>query len=164
MDNELEQMSSNGLGMILNHSYKRYDADMSAYDATDAKAGQIIGYIAIAASVLSATSASNVQSGDCQAFLASAGVVALVVAIGLAIAALFPRTIANHPSAWTAIEYWEENGDLPTVKALIEGVEDAVGKVRCGTRSKLRCLKWSYACVGVGFLCVAASVIIRVAG
>lgn len=80
------------------------------------------------------------------------------IAVALALAAMFPRKYGGHPSAWTAIEYWEEKGDLPTVKSLVEGMEKATEKVRLATRSKLAYLKWAYAFTFLGFLCVAASV------
>ena len=148
-----------GLDMILSLSYKLYDAQMGAFLALDSKAGNLIGYVAVAASVLGLsavgrTPVANVAPPHPQYLLAGV-FLSFLLAIIAAIAVLMPRGIAGPPSAVTAINYWKENGDFKNVDAVVEGMENAQKRVADANISKIRLLTAAFVLVGIGFLCIA---------
>ena len=162
-----EQCSHDGLDMILSLSHKLYEAQMATFDAADAKAGNVVGYVAIAASIIGMSllgHSSGPLQGTVDLRLVCGAFAAFTLAVVCAIIVLWPRAVDGPPSAFTAIEYWKENGDYDTVSNIIEGMEEAQATVARVTADKMKWLTVAFLCVGLGFLFVAGLAIWRVAG
>ena len=154
-----------GLDMVLSLAYKLYDTQMGAFDAADTKAGGAVGYIAIAGSILSAlmVKGDHGATGLSTGFIAG-GFLAFTIAIIAALSVVRPRSMEGGapPSPTTAVNYWFENGDDETTRQIIEGLEDGVEHLEKATHKKVQRLRFAYSFIGIGFVCIALSVMIRI--
>lgn len=151
------ECTTDGLNMMLSFATKVYDVYNGAFDAVDAKAGALIGYVAIAASIQGVVT----TRGTLHPMAALVGLGAFLLAILCALGALLPRSMAGGapPSPQIAVDYWLENGDTEGISKLVVGIENAQDELYRVTSAKFRWLLAGYALVGVGFIGLVASVV-----
>ena len=166
MDDLHTNCTHEGLDMILSLSYKLYEAQLSAFDTADSKAGSIVGYVAIAASILGVSALgqanANLPRDPHILYWACWAFTVFTLAIVAALAVLWPRSAPGPPSAMANFDEWKKSGDLKTVENVVRGMDTAQRNVSSANKAKSRFLMLSFALVGLGFVFLAIMTIQRI--